>query len=673
MMKFLRCGGKTGMNNDDVENSYKVEEQPSRNVIESSEERRSDEAKAHGWWLLPKKTYDLIKENKPESDWSEIDDDTVKQERPRRNTVLHIAALYGNDKCVEKIVEIGPELLKARNSNEDTPLHVAARAGKISTLEILLVALLRDLDPNSEEAKATILVANFQGNTFFHEALLNGHKNVINILDSSPGFKQLAEDTAFTRRNRSGKSVLHLAIEKGYRDIVDDLLTRVIPRYQATTEHERYFPCRMRNKGELMSATLDMQMAKENLWTILQSQRDPSPPIEAILKDILEKIVNKKKEWIHGKDHKKRNAVHHAASIGYLDGVQFLLESCDTCHMERDKDGFFPLHLASAYGHTEVVKKLLELCPNPREIVDEKGRNIIHIAAIKGQFNVIRYILQDAKDEVKDMINDKDYDGNTPLHWAASYCHPKVVQALTWDTRIDLHCLNNNHQTALDAFKKFKQEDNPTFPQASFTLPGGTNSSTPRQGMAIMLHHVWFKSFIFCITVSMYGGISVIIILIWAQLGDITLAIFALEVAAPVLGVTLATLSVAFLAGVHLAISNLSWLATTIMILSVIFILLLLLLYILLCLPSASSNRIMRWISYFPFKILTWLFEKSSTEGIVTLHDIDTDIKELEEHEYGGKQTEETEELEYGGKQTEETEETEEVDEGENEKDDNDC
>ncbi|KAG2372301.1 uncharacterized protein HKW66_Vig0208300 [Vigna angularis] len=449
------------------------------------------------------------------------------------------------------------------------------------------------------------------------------------------------------------------------------------------------------------------------------------------MSDILEKIVNKKKEWIHGKDHKKRNAVHHAASIGYLDGVQFLLESCDTCHMERDKDGFFPLHLASAYGHTEVVKKLLELCPNPREIVDEKGRNIIHIAAIKGQFNVIRYILQDAKDEVKDMINDKDYDGNTPLHWAASYCHPKVVQALTWDTRIDLHCLNNNHQTALDAFKKFKQEDNPTFPQrltwcqlksagvqnakrwlqnieipspykpkpkstefykdrintlmvvstlittvafaAGFTLPGGTNSSTPRQGMAIMLHHVWFKSFIFCITVSMYGGISVIIILIWAQLGDITLAIFALEVAAPVLGVTLATLSVAFLAGVHLAISNLSWLATTIMILSVIFILLLLLLYILLCLPSASSNRIMRWISYFPFKILTWLFEKSSTEGIVTLHDIDTDIKELEEHEYGGKQTEETEELEYGGKQTEETEETEEVDEGENEKDDNDC
>ncbi|ESW21158.1 hypothetical protein PHAVU_005G046800 [Phaseolus vulgaris] len=142
-----------------------------------------------------------------------------------------------------------------------------------------------------------------------------------------------------------------------------------------------------------------------------------------------------------------------------------------------------------------------------------------------------------------------------------------------------------------------------------FTLPGGNNSSTPgQQGMAVMLNHVWFKPFIFCIA-SMYGGISVTIILIWAQLQDITLALLALNVATPLLGVTLATLSVAFLAGVHLVISDLSWLATTVLILCVIFIFLLLLVYILLWLPSHSSNIIMRYISFYPFQFLTWLFE----------------------------------------------------------------
>ena len=148
-----------------------------------------------------------------------------------------------------------------------------------------------------------------------------------------------------------------------------------------------------------------------------------------------------------------------------------------------------------------------------------------------------------------------------------------------------------------------------------FTLPGGTNSSAPGQGMALMLNHVWFKPFILCTTISMYGGIIVTIILIWAQLGDVTLALFALQVARPLLGVTLVALSIAFLAGVHLVISDLSWLATTILILCVIFILLLLLLYILLWFPSTSNNQIMRYISFYPFEFLTWLLEKDSIEG----------------------------------------------------------
>ncbi|KOM42755.1 hypothetical protein LR48_Vigan05g035900 [Vigna angularis] len=488
-------------------------------------------------------------------------------------------------------------------------------------------------------------------------------------------------------------------------------------------------------------ALMDIEMDTRDISTptFSKNQGARSPAIMAILKEnkgILEKILNRKKEWIHDKDDKERNALHYAASKGYLYGVEYLLHKCDTCNMETDRYGFYPLHLASACGHIEVVKKLLENCPNPREIIDKQGRNIVHIAAIMGKFDVVRYVLHDAN-RVKDMINDKDYDGNTPLHLAASHYRPKIVQALTWDTSVDLNWLNNNHQTPLDAFEQFKQQDNPPIVQANFylqrltwcqlksagvqnaergshsiqvpsspfkpkakntefykdrintlmvvstlittvaftggfTLPGGTNSNPPGQGMALMLNHVWFKPYILCTTISMYGGISVVIILIWAQLGDVTLALFALKVARPLLGITLATLSVAFLAGVHLAISDLSWLTTTVRILCVVFIILLLLLYTLLWFPSESSNVIMRYISFYPFQFLTWLTEKDSIEGIFTLHDFDTDTKELEEHENGGKQTEETEEHEYGGKQTEETEETEEVDEGENEKDDND-
>ncbi|KAK7334889.1 hypothetical protein VNO80_26655 [Phaseolus coccineus] len=409
-----------------------------------------------------------------------------------------------------------------------------------------------------------------------------------------------------------------------------------------------------------------MRMARNmrrsrNIWSFIPNNQAQSLLIMTILKQnkgILEKIVRERREWIHVKDDKGRNSLHYAASTGYLYGVEYLLRHCHTCNMEKDNDGFFPLHLASAFGHTKVVKKLLENCPDPREIVDNKGRNIVHISTIIGQFNVVKYVLQDTNDEVKDMINDKDCDGNTPLHLAASHSRPKIVQALTWDTKVDIHCLNNNNQTALDRLtwcqlksagvqnaKRGSHSIEITSPRkpeakktdfykdrintlmvvstlittvafaAGFTLPGGNNSSSPgKQGIAVMLNHGWFKPFIFCITASMYGGISVTIILIWAQLGDITLALLALNVATPLLGVTLATLSVAFLAGVHLVISDLSWLATTILILCVILIFLLLLLYTLLWFPLESSNIIMRYISFYPFRFLTWLFE-DSTEG----------------------------------------------------------
>ncbi|XP_020204473.1 protein ACCELERATED CELL DEATH 6-like [Cajanus cajan] len=340
--------------------------------------------------------------------------------------------------------------------------------------------------------------------------------------------------------------------------------------------------------------------------------------------------------------------------------------------MEKDKDGLSPLHLACAGGHTKVVEKLLEHdhCPDPREIIDNYGRNMVHIAALMGKFDVIKYILQD--DGLVDMINDQDNEGNTPLHLATKKCHPKVVHALTWNERVDLTSVNKKNETALDISLKYKPNNpslrqrlvwtalksacvvqhaekgshsiKVPLPQSGIyyqrwqnenmdlykdrintlilvstiittvafstgiTLPGGTNSSDPGHGMALMLKHAWFKLFIFCITVSMYGSISAIIILIWAQLGDITLAIYSLKVAMPVLGVTLTSLSVAFMAAVHLVISDLSWLATTIMVLCVIFILMLLFLYVLLCwFPSESRNPFIRRISYYPFLFETWL------------------------------------------------------------------
>ncbi|XP_027343872.1 protein ACCELERATED CELL DEATH 6-like [Abrus precatorius] len=318
----------------------------------------------------------------------------------------------------------------------------------------------------------------------------------------------------------------------------------------------------------------------------------------------------------------------------------------------------------------ELLKQ--EYCPDPMEMLDNDGQNILHLAVKGGNFKMVRHILQSTDEGVQKMINSQDINGNTPLHLAALHCHPKIVLVLTWKKEVNLNLVNKKYQTALTAFKPplnpslrqqltwsalrsagmqsnnsvlspikippkskdlwkrnwlprresmepYKDRVNTlmlvstliitvTF-AAGFTMPGGTNSSDPEHGMALMLNRIWFKLFIFCITISMYGAISVTIILIRAQLGDITLALLALKVARYLLGITLATLSLAFLAGVHLVISDLSWLATSSLVLGLVFIFFLLLLYILLWFPSSSSNPIVRRMSYYPFLLLALLVE----------------------------------------------------------------
>ena len=77
----------------------------------------------------------------------------------------------------------------------------------------------------------------------------------------------------------------------------------------------------------------------------------------------------------------------------------------------------------------------------------------------------------------------------------------------------------------------------------------------------------------------MYGAITFTIILIWARLGDLSLTLLSLKVAAPLLGVTLGTLSLSFLARVYPVVSKLTWLAITFLVISAIFVVIVVLLY----------------------------------------------------------------------------------------------
>ncbi|XP_028798363.1 protein ACCELERATED CELL DEATH 6-like [Neltuma alba] len=261
------------------------------------------------------------------------------------------------------------------------------------------------------------------------------------------------------------------------------------------------------------------------------------------------------------------------------------------------------------------------------------------------------------------MINQIDNDGNTPLHLATLHCHPKIVHSLTWDNRVNLAVLNQENQTALD-IAELRHGKNPSIAQvltwialqsagtprssagpllsndtliygeereaastkkykdrldtlilvstliitasfaAGFAMPGGVD-----KGTAVMLNHGMFHLFILSLTISVFGAIITTIILLWARLDDLRLMLFALKCAMPVLGISLTTLSLAFLAGVFLVVNKLSWLATTFLVLSVVLAFMVVFLYALLWLPSSSTIPFVRYISYYPFLLLAKIVE----------------------------------------------------------------
>lgn len=139
---------------------------------------------------------------------------------------------------------------------------------------------------------------------------------------------------------------------------------------------------------------------------------------------------------------------------------------------------------------------------------------------------------------------------------------------------------------------------------AGFTVPGGYNSSDRDLGMATMLRDKGFHVFIFCDTIAMYSSIIVAVTLIWAQLGDINLALNALTLALPLLGIALSMMSMAFTAGVFLVVSKLRWLATAVLVMGITFLVIMSIIILPLCTSLSSSNRIVRYLSYYPFCLL---------------------------------------------------------------------
>ncbi|CAM8932737.1 unnamed protein product [Rhodiola kirilowii] len=556
-------------------------------------------------------------------------DNPFNHARISDNTLLHVATENGCARIARLIAQRFPFLMAQKNSSGDTPFHIVTRDGDNSVFKALIdihteyIKSLPSNDEESDRSDGALQVQNIKGNTALHEALIHRRKSMARHLA-----KICRKHEAFVLNNEN-KSAVYLALEAGYKKCVKILLAEAANDDQS-----------LQKKASNGESVLHAAAKGQNL-------------------DILVMITSKLPSLMNLDDNKGMLPIHWAASAGHLKGVRHLLTYNSLHFTRKDANGLLPIHHASMKGHVDVVHELLKRIYDPSQHLNKKGNNILHLAAKSGKCNVVNYILKHVWS--KKLVNQKDNDGNTPLHLASLHSHPHIISALTWDKRTQVKLLNNEGRTALDvalqnmnnhislrqkltwaALKAAKTptSSNSNQPEimftdrvnslqvvaalvatvtfaAGFTMPGGYNSSEPDVGMPVMLNNMKFQFFVFFNTIAMYAATLVIVILIWAQLGAVHIVMASLEWAVPLLGGALTMMCVAYLSGVYTVVSKLNWLANAVLISGCIILVTIAVLFFSLLLPIVSGNRTFRFFAYYLICLMLWItnsYSKSEDE-----------------------------------------------------------
>ncbi|KAM1752445.1 hypothetical protein ACFX11_010427 [Malus domestica] len=218
---------------------------------------------------------------------------------------------------------------------------------------------------------------------------------------------------------------------------------------------------------------------------------------------------------------------------------------------------------------------------------------------------MVKYIL--GKFEFQELINQKDKFGNIPLHLAVRQGYPKTVSILASSKRVNFSIRNNEGHSAMDIARMSLMGEKTLFlrrPLTVMALTLASDSRSPDKSISSKVKPT--EANYFNVTEQRGAFLSVVpedasshiqtvnnlllVSTLVATTGDMSYA--CSKVGLPILGLALSMMLVAFMAGVALVTSNLTWLAIFVVITDSIFLVIVLLLLVSLIIPISTKHRI---------------------------------------------------------------------------------
>ncbi|KAF7146376.1 hypothetical protein RHSIM_Rhsim04G0192300 [Rhododendron simsii] len=152
-------------------------------------------------------------------------DQFALQVTPNGNTLLHVAAQFNSSDCVPAILSKCPSLLLRANTDGDTPIHVAAAQLKFDEVNSLLNFAKSEGGGGAAAVREMLRARNHNGDTLLHLAATYDKGGLFLeklCTEEDPGFDH--------GPNKAGETPLYLYVDRGNNvDVLAQMLKTCTP------------------------------------------------------------------------------------------------------------------------------------------------------------------------------------------------------------------------------------------------------------------------------------------------------------------------------------------------------------------------------------------------------------------------------------------------------------
>jgi ankyrin repeat protein len=303
--------------------------------------------------------------------------DDEDEDGGKQQSALYLAARYGHSVLVEWFLQAQKANPKVKNMDGWTALHISAKNGHYSTVQLLLAAGA-DIHATNNEKETAPYIAAWWGNGDILQLLMRHGGDI-------------------THKNIDGWNALHIAAKNEHPSIVQMYLDAGADIHATTNEKETalyiaaWFNC------------------KDVLQLLLHHDRD-----------ITHKSVD---GWNAHKNEDGWNAVHIATRNGNLSIVHLLLDAGADINETTTTDQMTPLFIAADWNLEEMVQMLIGRGADIM-IKNKDGESPLYAAVSCGHLAATKALLS-SMDQAS--IISKRNNGETALYRAAKDSKEEIV------------------------------------------------------------------------------------------------------------------------------------------------------------------------------------------------------------------------------------------------------